>query len=292
MTTPTIGRALDDAAAALREVGVDDSRREAAQLWSVLSGVTIGAAWLEREARPPPELWDRFGAAVRRRAAGEPAAYASGRVEFRRVDLVVDRRVLIPRPETEGLVERVLSWALEVGTGGNGLEAVDVGTGSGCIALSLAVEGPFSRVVATDSSRAALAVAGENLRRLAPDVPVELRVGDLLGALAGGERFDVIVSNPPYVSAGEFERLDHSVRAFEPRGALVSGEGGLAHTRGILQNARRFLVPGGLLAIELDCRRHAAALVLAREGGWSDARVECDLFGRARYLMVNRSRMS
>lgn len=113
-----------------------------------------------------------------------------------------------------------------------------------------------------------------------------------MGAVRGGERFDVIVSNPPYVSADEFDHLDPSVRFFEPRGALVSGDGGLADTQQILQDATPFLVPGGLLAIELDCRRQDAALALAHEAGWSDAWVECDLFGRARYLMATGSYMS
>lgn len=292
MTALTIGGVLDEGAATLRGVGIDDPRREAAQLWSAVSRGTIGSTWLQRGAPSPAVLRLRFQAAVRRRAAGEPTAYASGRAGFRTLDLIVDRRVLIPRPETEGLVERILTWANGPASTGAVLLALDVGTGSGCIALSLAAEGPFSRIVATDSSLDALTVAAENRRRLAPRVPVEFRVGNLMGVLRGGERFDVIVSNPPYVSAEEFDRLQPSVRSFEPRGALVSGDDGLAHTRQILQDATPFLAPGGLLAIEIDSTRRDATLALAQEAGWSGARVECDLCGRPRYLMATRSEMS
>jgi release factor glutamine methyltransferase len=143
------------------------------------------------------------------------------------LELEVDSRVLIPRPETEGLVEHVLAWlsrhpAARV--------VADIGTGSGCIALALAVEGRFARVIATDVSPAALAVARRNVARVSPPVPIEVREGSGCEALRGVE-VDVIVSNPPYVSAAEFEELEPSVRLFEPREALVSGDGGLAHSR-------------------------------------------------------------
>jgi release factor glutamine methyltransferase len=292
MTTATVGTALDEGASVLRQAGIVHSRWEAGALWAGLAGGTLGSIWLQRNAITSAEVRERFWAAVRRRAAGEPCAYVAGRAGFRTLDLAVDRRVLIPRPETEGLVERVLAWSCTAERGDTGLSAADIGTGSGCIALSLAVEGHFSRIVATDQSPEALAVAAENLRCVAPKTPVDFRVGNLLSTLGDGESFDVIVANPPYVAADEFAALDASIRVFEPRAALVSSERGLAHTRQILQNATRHVVPGGLLAIEVDSRRADETLAIARQASWCHARVESDLFGRPRYLLANRSTKS
>src|SRR5947207_9924352 len=150
-----------------------------------------------------------------------PFAYAVGRVGFRTLDLAIDARALIPRPETEGLVDLVLReiGKRETGNGKRGLFA-DIGTGCGCIALALAVEGRFEKVVAVEQSPAAAALARENLQRVAPTTPIEIREGDLLAPLVDtGERFRVIVSNPPYLSFAEYEALDPSVSAHEPRDA-------------------------------------------------------------------------
>jgi release factor glutamine methyltransferase len=200
------------------------------------------------------------------------------------LELEVDSRVLIPRPETEGLVEHVLAWlsrhpAARV--------VADIGTGSGCIALALAVEGRFARVIATDVSPAALAVARRNVARVSPPVPIEVREGSGCEALRGVE-VDVIVSNPPYVSAAEFEELEPSVRLFEPREALVSGDGGLAHTCQLLEEARGHLAPLGLLALEVDSSRAEDARTVATDCGWGSVRIEHDLFGRQRYLLATR----
>ncbi|UCF39899.1 MAG: peptide chain release factor N(5)-glutamine methyltransferase [Gemmatimonadota bacterium] len=277
---PKVGEELRAAAHRLAQAGCHAPRREAAGLWARLSGGTVGEVWLEQDREAPEGRRTRYWDAVERRARGEPAAYAAGRAGFRWLELTIDPRVLIPRPETEGLVERVL------GHGGSG-SALDVGTGSGCIALSLATEGGFSRVVATDASNAALDVARANAARLAPRVAVEFRHGDLLEPVSG-ETFDAIVSNPPYVAAEEFEALDDGVRLYEPREALVSPEGGLQHSRRLLEGAAPLLAPGGLLALEVDSTRAEATLRLAREAGWRGARLESDLFGRLRYLLATK----
>jgi release factor glutamine methyltransferase len=205
------------------------------------------------------------------------------------LELVVDRRVLIPRPETEGLVERVLRFAAaRWGRGkGEGGTVLDLGTGSGCIALSLAMEGRFSRIVATDVSAEALEVARLNADRVRPPLRLEFRLGAFFQPVKG-ERFDVIVSNPPYVAGPEYAGLDPGVRDFEPRVALESGPDGLAHTRAILQAAPEHLAPGGLVALEVDSQRPEASAALARDSGFGDVRVECDVFDRPRFLLARK----
>ncbi len=281
--TGTVAAAVERGTTLLAAAGVHDPRREALRLWSALAGSSPGAVWLVRGRTAPAELHQRFDAAVARCAAGEPLAYVTGRVGFRTLEVAVDRRVLIPRPETEGLVEHVLAWASR--RGGGALRALDLGTGSGAIALSLAVEGPFREVVGIERSAAALEVARKNWRRVAPRTPVRFLRGSW-GEPLGDACFDVVVANPPYLSDAEFDALEPAVRAYEPREALVGGADGLDPSRLLLRGAGRNLRHGGLLALELDCTRAEATLALARATGWVGARLERDLFGRIRYLLA------
>ena len=249
------------------------------EVWAAVSGTTAGDAWLHRDEPKSPELLSRYQDAVAQLERGVPFAYAVGRVGFRTLDLAIDARALIPRPETEGLVDLVLR---EIGK--RGLVA-DIGTGCGCIALALAVEGRFEKVVAVEQSPAAAALARENVQRIAPATPVEIREGNLLAPLVDREgRFRAIVSNPPYVSAAEYEELDRSVRDFEPREALVSGADGLDATRALFAGAGALLEPGGLLALEIDERRVDAVRMLARDSGWR-VEIHADLFGCSRYAL-------
>jgi release factor glutamine methyltransferase len=169
---------------------------------------------------------------------------------------------------------------------------VDVGTGSGAIALALATEGRYARVVATDVSLDALAVARRNAEHLAGALrsPVELRAGALLAPVAG-ERAAVVVSNPPYIAYSEAADLAAGVRDWEPALALFSGDNGMAATAAIVQGAAAVLVPGGLLALEVDARRAslAAELCLA-DGRYEDVRVRLDLAGRERFVLARRRR--
>ncbi len=279
----TVADLLAEVAGALAGAGVDDPARDARELWAAVAHTSTGEAWRGRVQTPAAALAARYRAAVARRRAGVPAAYAAGTAAFRQLELAVDERVLIPRPETEGLVEHVLAFARSRGRWG---VAADIGTGSGCIALALATEGAFRRIIATDVSEAALTVAGANAARVGAGA-VEFRAGDVLSPLRG-EQVDVVVSNPPYVTALEWDALEPGVRCHEPRLALVSGTDGLGHTAGVLRQAQRCVKPGGLLALELDCRRAGAALALARAVGWTTARVEQDLCGRPRYLLATK----
>lgn len=255
-------------------------------VWAAISGLSVGEAWLRRDEPKAPELEAKFQDAVAQLDRGVPFAYAVGSVGFRTLELKIDPRALIPRPETEGLVDLVLreNGKRETGNGNRGLVA-DIGTGCGCIALSLAVEGSFEKVIAVERSPAAAALARENGDRIRPPTPVEIREGSLLEPLmAKGERFRAIVANPPYLTADEYEELDSSVRPFEPREALVSGYDGLDATRALFAGARSLLEPGGLLALEIDERRADAVRGLGKDFGW-DVEIHQDLFNCPRYAL-------
>ena len=273
-------------ASVLERGGIAEVRREAAD---------IVAAILDR-----PRLWPashsdaplgdqdaaRMRAAARRRAGGAPFAYAVARAAFRHLTLAVDERVLIPRVETEELVGVVLE---EFGAEPGGI-AVDLGTGSGAIALALAQEGRFERVIATDLSSGALTVARENAERCAAllRAPVEFRAGAWLAPL-DGVRARALVSNPPYVAHHEAADLPRSVRDWEPALALFSADSGMRDLACIIRGAPAVLEGGGLLALEVDSRRASLAAELAlADGRYRDVAVRLDLAGRERILTARR----
>src|SRR5258708_25199992 len=194
-----------------RSRGNGGGQETTAAVWAAVSGLTVGAGWLRRDEQKSPELVTRYRDAVAQLERGVPFAYAVGSAGFRALDLKIDLRALIPRPETEGLVELVLARC------SSGL-AADIGTGCGCIALSLAVEGRFERIVAVEQSPAAAALARENVKRVAPKTPAEIREGNLLGPrIDKGERFRAIVANPANLSPVEAEDVDPSVSGHPPR---------------------------------------------------------------------------
>jgi len=190
--------------------------------------------------------------------------------------------------EAEGLVDHVLSWCREHLSQADWGTAADVGTGSGAIAFSLAVEGRFHRVIATDLSADALAVAESNCQRVQPGTPVELRRGSLVEPLGDGE-CTVMVSNPPYLTTEEWRHAAREVRDYEPALALDGGLDGLAAFRVLLGAAARCLSPGGLLALELDFRRAPEVRDMALAAGWGEIRVLRDVFDRDRYLLAKNS---
>ncbi|HYP25531.1 MAG TPA: peptide chain release factor N(5)-glutamine methyltransferase [Blastocatellia bacterium] len=253
---PTIAEAIAQGAGRLRAAGVDDERRTA----SLLLCHALGVERTYLLSRPSEQVVEvRFQAyleMVGRRASGEPSQYITGHQEFYGLDFNVTRAVLIPRPETEFLVEWVIERARECSRPGaaGGPLIVDAGTGSGCIAVALSAHIPEARVVATDISGAALDVARSNAARHGVGPRVEFLRGDLLGPLSGRGlegRVDLIASNPPYIPDRERQSLQREVRDWEPEGALFAGEDGLLFYRRLLSDAPRYLKPGGCLACEI-----------------------------------------
>lgn len=281
---PTIGAELDTAIAVLTRAGIPHADLMALSTWSVLANDRPGAVWLRRaEGLPDGDLVPQFRRAIAQQEAGEPPQYALAQAAFRFLELFVDHRVLIPRGDTEGLVDHVLEFGRRNGWG----VVADIGTGGGAIALSLATEGSFERVIATDLSPDALDVARLNLARVSPATAVEFRQGSFLEPL-GDLTVNVIVSNPPYVSSAEMGRLPAMVRDFEPQLALHGGPDGLTPATALLRGAARHLTRGGLLALEIDSSRGARTLDLARACGWRDGRVLPDATGRDRYFLATR----
>ncbi len=269
--------AVHEAAAELEVAGVPSPRIDAELLVAGVLGISRTELYASDRALAAEEL-ARLGALVERRREREPLAYVLGEWGFRRLVLTVDRRALVPRPETEVVVERCLAHL-------RGLESprvVDVGTGSGAIALALADEHQGARVVAVDCSEGALALAAENLARTGLADRVELLAGDLLDGLEGP--FDLVVSNPPYVPVDEYGSLQPEIRFHEPFEAVV-GEGVWER---IAHDARAVLVSGG--ALVLECADGQAAEVA--EGlaalGYADVRRTPDLAGRDRAVEGRR----
>ncbi len=274
----SVREALDSAVIAIAAAGSDTPRLDAEVLLCDALGVERAALFTDpgREVTGPAVR--AFQDAVRRRSAGrEPVAYITGRRGFRHIELAVDARVLVPRPETELLVEVGVELLPD------GARVVDVGTGSGAVALALKHERPDLDVVATDISAGALAVAGDNARRLGLDGAVELRRGDLL---AGAQSVDAVLSNPPYVAEGERAALAPEIVRHEPPGALFAGEDGL--------DVIRRLVPAAaasgarLLALELGAGQADAVAALMREAGFADVHARRDLAGIERVVVGSR----
>lgn len=218
-----------------------------------------------------------FRALIERRMSGEPTQYLTGVKEFYNRSFKVDARVLIPRPETELLVEA----ALRVLPKDAPSRALDVCTGSGCIAISLAAERPQASILATDVSPDACALARENAEAQGVGARVTVVQGDLFAPVPADARFQLVVSNPPYIASGEIPGLSAEVRR-EPHLALDGGKDGLIVIRRVIEGARRCLLPGGLLAMEIGETQGVAVRELLQAAGFEDARVEKDLERRDR----------
>jgi release factor glutamine methyltransferase len=283
----TVGELLRAATNRLAAAGLPP--RDAEELLSRLLGVGRGDLRVRAAEGISTVHAQQLDQQLARRLAGEPVQYITGRAAFRSLDLAVDRRVLVPRPETEWLVEAVLEYLAAEARPARPPRVLDLGTGSGCIALSIASEQPQANVVATDASEGALQVARANAEALGLSHRVTFVQGEWLDALASDEKFDVIVSNPPYISAPEAGLLPADVRDWEPHAALFGGEDGLVDVRTIVDEAPRHLRAGGLLALELaEARAVEVAGWLEGARDWRGVELRSDLAGRPRMLLARR----
>jgi len=281
----TIGDLLAGCAAMLESEGVAEPQREAREIVAAVLDVPKFWAAANAVADASPRVARSVIRAAMKRASGMPLAYAVGRASFRHLTLEVDERVLIPRVETEVLVERVLERCTP-----KTRAVADIGTGSGAIALSLAFEGKFGRVFATDVSLDAINVAKANAASLSKGLqsPVVFRHGSLLAPLRG-EKLDAIVCNPPYISFAEIGELPADVRDWEPSLALLSAQDGLSVTRELIHQAPDAIPSGGFLALEVDTvRAGTVAEMIAVDGRYAEIEVLMDLTGRERFVFVRR----
>lgn len=287
----TVGEALRAATARLVEAGKDGARLDAEVLLAHVLGGDRVRLILERDRVLAASEEDRLADLLERRAGGEPVAYLVGTREFWSLPLAVGTDVLIPRPETEGVVEvalGALAGLLEVGPGRAPVRVVDVGTGSGAIAVALAHEARARgwsgvRFVALDRSRAALAVARGNAQRLAGPDAVAFLHGDLLSALRAAS-VDLVVANPPYLSDDDLGAISTEV-AREPVDALSGGgKDGAQILHELLADAVRVLRPGGSLVTEIGSSQGGTVAALARDLGFVDVRVLPDLAGLDRVV--------
>lgn len=279
----SIAEALRQASRALDQGGVADARREAGSLLSHVTGRDRTFLISHADDLLGDDELERFGAAVARRAAGEPAQYITGVQDFFGRTFRVTRDVLIPRPETELLVEA----ALEVM--GENAVVCDVGTGSGCIAVTLLCERSDARAVAVDVSEAALEVARLNARELLVEPRIDLRVSDCFSALdQSRDLFDLIVSNPPYVSENMLPGLQREVRDHEPLVALSPGADGLSVIRRLLTDGPQFIRGNGNLIMEIGFDQGDRVQALIDKNVWTLLRIVPDLQGIPRIVVLRK----
>ena len=260
----TIEEALRKASFRLREAGIERARDEAEYLLLSLWEGDRLKLFLQRSALLESALAGAFRTAVERRARGEPLAYITGEKEFYGLNFTVNRKVLIPRPESELLVDAVLEWARPKK---EAIRGVDLGCGSGNLVVTLAHHLPEARFYAVDLSPEALTLAEANARRHGVEKRVHFIRGDFLEAFTALEqppRFNLIVSNPPYLRTEELERLPRTIREYEPSLALDGGPDGLEAYRNILAALPRFLRAPGMLALEIGATQKGALLSLCR----------------------------
>jgi release factor glutamine methyltransferase len=288
-----IGAATREAAESLRRSGVPEARREAASLLAfVISRDQTFMLTHPEHALAPAEV-ESFRAAIERRAAGEPLQYITGRQEFFGLEFEVTPDVLIPRPETELLVETALELMDETRSPVH--EAVsprvcDVGTGSGCIVITILHERPRAEALALDISAAALSVAARNAARHNVSERLSLVASDCFAALDPRQaRFSMIVSNPPYVAEAALTGLQREVRDFEPRVALSPGDDGLRIIRKLLLDAPPLLFAGGHLLLEIGFDQHAGVQALIDPSVWSLLDIHLDLQGIPRIVALRKT---
>ncbi len=277
-------QALIAAVERLESADVGSPRLNSETLLMFVLGVNRAYLYAHPERELNSEEQARYDEVVAQRATGMPSQYITGHQEFWGLDFVVTPAVLIPRPETEHLVETVL----ELARGISAPRIVDVGTGSGCIALALAHELKGAEVFGVDLSFDALEIARANAARLQLDGRVKLLQSNVLEVLAGVHDFDFVVSNPPYVGKNEADKVQRSVFEFEPRMAVFSGESGLDVIRPLIAQGHAALRRGGWLAMEIGFSMLDMVLELLSPAMWGDIRVVPDLQGIPRVIAAQK----
>jgi len=275
----TLLEVLERTADYFAQRSVPQPRLQAELLMAHALGCKRLGLFLQFDRPLPEELLAALRPLVRRRAAREPLQYILGPTPFHELTLRTDRRALIPRPETEELVEHVIARRPP-----NCTRILDLGTGTGAIALSLARALPEARVVAVDASPDALSLARENATACGLDGRVEFVQGDWFAGIDGS--FDIIVSNPPYLTEEEWATAEPEVREHEPRGALVAADAGLADLARIVHDAHPRLNPAGLLALETGIAHHAPLARLAASRGYAGSQGLRALSGRDRFFLA------
>lgn len=274
----TVRRVLDWTIGYLREHGSESPRLDAEVLLAHARNCKRIQLYTDYDALLPDDVRARMRELVKRRAAAEPVAYLVGHREFFSLEFEVNRDVLIPRPDTETLVVEALACL----KGQEQPRVLDLGTGSGCIAVAIAVNHRGAQVTAVDVRDASLAVAARNAERHSVADRIAFRHGDLFAPLAPDRPFDLIVSNPPYVPTDEIDRLAPDVRDHEPRAALDGGADGLDVIRRIVGEAAAHLVPGGWLLLECSPDQTTRVTNLLSDAGCGKVVVRQDLGGRGR----------
>lgn len=274
------------AAQLFAERGIDNARLEAELLLAHILGIKRLDLYLQFERPLSVAELEQFRALVRRRLKREPLQYLIGTVQFRHIELQVDARVLIPRPETEVLAGCAIAWAAGRP---EPKRALDIGTGSGAIALSLLHENAVANAVASDVSADALAVAHANAEHLGLAPRIHLRRGSVWEPVGEHELFDIVISNPPYIGLQERDTLQPEVREWEPASALFAEDDGLRVIREIVARAPAHLENGGLLALEVAMTQAQAIAQEVGDTGWfDDVKVIRDLSGRDRVVTAVR----
>lgn len=285
----TIGKLLEWTKEYLVKHGSDSARLDAEVLLAHARKCQRIELYTAFDEVASQEVRDLFRALVKRRAEGTPVAYLVEHREFYSLPFYVNSSVLIPRPETEFLVIRLLDIAKQQ-SDSKPYRVVDVGTGSGILAICAALYLPNSQVIAIDASPEALEVARKNAEQHKVADRIEFREGDLLSGCDSDERFDFVVSNPPYVSASEYEALDRQVKDHEPKQALISGPRGTDHIERLVPQAAEHLVPDGWLIMEISPMiKDAVTEILATTGNFKPANVTNDLAKLARIVDAQRS---
>lgn len=282
----TVRAILDSAISRLAAAGVESARLDAELLLAHVLGKNRGWVWAHPEVTISTEDAARFGALLARRERREPLAYLLGSWEFYGHDFEVSPAVLVPRPETELLVEAIVKWAKPLPAP----RVADIGTGSGAIAVSLALELPAATVLAVDQSAEALAVARRNAARHGVTDRLTFLHGDLLAPVRalGTPLLDAIAANLPYISEEDYPHLMPEVRDFEPEMALRAADGGLAVIRRLIAQAPDVLRSGGLLGLEVGLEQAEMVAADLRDAGWDDIRVIDDYAGIPRHVLAVR----